>query len=108
MVCNMCPYHKVCTSKGDGCENCDFAIALWKERKKVISLKARNQKLERENMFLKNQLEDLSEVSSIVVSDFLVDKLENFLDFIKSDTYRKLFELKIKQLPEDLKGEGNA
>ena len=100
MVCNMCPYHKVCTSKGDGCENCDFAIALWKERKKVISLKARNQKLERENTFLKNQLDDISEVASQIVVRILVDKFENILGSIKSDDFASLIEIGMKELPD--------
>ena len=100
MVCNMCPYHKVCTSKGDGCENCDFAIALWKERKKVISLKASNQKLERENTFLKNQLDDISEVASQIVVRILVDKFENILGSIKSDDFVSLIEIGMKELPD--------
>jgi len=84
----MCPYHKVCTSKGDGCENCDFAIALWKERKKVISLKNKISKLTKEYNDLVDLYSKLLDKKHELEYFFL--SLENLIDDYKGISFEDL------------------
>ena len=55
MVCKLCPYKRHCHDKGT-CETCDFGKAFENYNKKIKSLKAKNEQLQKENKALEERI----------------------------------------------------